>query len=338
MKVRQAVVMVGGKGTRLMPLTETKPKPILSVVDKPCIWYLIRSLARAGIEEVILACGYKPGMMEELGDGSDLGIRIRYAYEDEPMGTAGAMKLLEDQLDDTFVASNGDVFADIDVAEEIGVHQDTDAKITIALTPVDNPCEFGIARVDASGRISEFKEKPKPEEVFSNLINAGVYVLQKEVLSRVPPNQFFDFSKDLVPIILSEGGRVQGYSLSGIWMDVGRPYDLLGAEPGLGKREHLRDHRAGDACSRGDFYMGPGSKVANSELISSVVLAGSKVENSRLERALVMRNCKVDGARIINSILGDGCIVKHGAEVLNAVLADNTVVESGQRIDEGRRV
>ena len=131
--------MVGGKGTRLMPLTETKPKPILSVVDKPCIWYLIRSLARAGIEEVILACGYKPGMMEELGDGSDLGIRIRYAYEDEPMGTAGAMKLLEDQLDDTFVASNGDVFADIDVAEEIGVHQDTDAKITIALTPVTTP-------------------------------------------------------------------------------------------------------------------------------------------------------------------------------------------------------
>ena len=338
MKVRQAVVMVGGKGTRLMPLTETKPKPILSVVDKPCIWYLIRSLARAGIEEVILACGYKPGMMEELGDGSDLGIRIRYAYEDEPMGTAGAMKLLEDQLDDTFVASNGDVFADIDVAEEIGVHQDTDAKITIALTPVDNPCEFGIARVDASGRISEFKEKPKPEEVFSNLINAGVYVLQKEVLSRVPPNQFFDFSKDLVPIILSEGGRVQGYSLSGIWMDVGRPYDLLGANLAMAKREHIRDHRAEDACIRGDFYMGPGSKVANSELSSSVVLAGSKVENSRLERALVMRNCKVDGARIINSILGDGCIVKHGAEVLNAVLADNTVVESGQRIDEGRRV
>ena len=339
MKVRQAVVMVGGKGTRLMPLTETKPKPILSVVDKPCIWYLIRSLARAGIEEVILACGYKPGMMEELGDGSDLGITIRYSYEDEPMGTAGAMKLLEDQLDDTFVASNGEVFADIDVAEEIGVHRDTGADITIALTPVDNPCEFGIARVDASGRISEFKEKPKPEEVFSNLINAGVYVLQKEVLSRVPPGRFFDFSKDLVPIILSEGGHVQGYSLSGIWMDVGRPYDLLGANLAMAKREHaVRDHRAQDACIRGDFYMGPGSKVANSELISSVVLAGSKVENSRLERALVMRNCTVDGARIINSILGDGCVVKHGAEVLNAVLADNTVVESGQRIDEGRRV
>lgn len=339
MKVRQAVVMVGGKGTRLMPLTETKPKPILSVVDRPCIWYLVRSLARAGIEEVILACGYKPGAMEELGDGSDLGIKIRYAYEDEPRGTAGAMKLLEDQLDETFVASNGDVFADIDVAEEIRIHEETDAAITIALTPVENPCEFGIARVDDGGRISEFKEKPKPEEVFSNLINAGVYVMEKDVLSRVPKDTFFDFSKDLVPIILSEGRRVQGYNLDGIWMDVGRPYDLLGANLTMARREH-NDHQwsSEDACIRGDFYMGPGSKVRNSELTSSVVLAGSRVENSKLDRVLVMRNCRVDGARIINSILGDGCVVKPGAEICNAVLADNTVVESGQTIDEGRRV
>lgn len=339
MKVRQAVVMVGGKGTRLMPLTETKPKPILSVVDKPCIWYLVRSLARAGIEEVILACGYKPGAMEELGDGSDLGIKIRYSYEDEPMGTAGAMKLLEDQLDDVFVASNGDVFADIDVAEEIRMHQETGADITIALTPVENPCEFGIARVDDQGRISEFKEKPKPEEVFSNLINAGVYVMRKDVLSRVPPGKFFDFSKDLVPIIMSEGGRIQGYNLSGIWMDVGRPHDLLGANLAIAAREHSdRQWSSEDACIRGDFYMGPGSKVGNSELISSVVLAGSTVENSRLDHVLVMRNCTVEGATIMNTILGDGCIIKTGAKISNAVLRDDTVVEAGESIDGGRIV
>ena len=119
MKVRQAVVMVGGMGTRLRPLTENRPKPMLPVADRPCIWYLMRSLARAGIEEVILACGYKPGMMEALGDGSDLGIKIFYSYEDEPLGTAGAIKNVEGRLDDVFVAANGDVFADIDVREEI---------------------------------------------------------------------------------------------------------------------------------------------------------------------------------------------------------------------------
>lgn len=206
MKVRQAVIMVGGKGTRLLPLTETKPKPILPVADRPCIWYLVRSLARAGIEEVIMACGYKPGAMEELGDGGDLGVRIVYSYEDEPMGTAGAMKLIEDRLDDTFVAANGDVFADIDIGEEISRHVECGADITIALTPVDNPCEFGIARVADDGRILEFKEKPRPEEVFSNLINAGVYVMQRSMLADVPKGVFFDFSKDLVPIILAREG------------------------------------------------------------------------------------------------------------------------------------
>ena len=173
MKVRQAVVMVGGKGTRLLPLTETRPKIILPVADKPCLWYLLRSLAYGGIEEVILACGYKSELMRRtIGDGSDLGIDIQYSYEDEPMGTGGAMKLVEDRLDDTFVAANGDVFVSMDVSAEIRTHQETGAAVTIALTPVDNPCEFGIARVDDDNRISEFKEKPKPEEVFSNLINS----------------------------------------------------------------------------------------------------------------------------------------------------------------------
>ena len=186
-KVRQAVVMVGGKGTRLLPLTETRPKIILPVADRPCLWYLLRSLARAGIEEVILACGYKSEQMREaIGDGSDLGLSIIYSYEDEPLGTGGAMKLVEDRLDDVFVAANGDVFASIDVASEIREHIDSGASVTISLTPVDNPCEFGIARVQPDGRITEFKEKPKPEEVFSNLINAGVYVLNRSVLGYVP--------------------------------------------------------------------------------------------------------------------------------------------------------
>jgi mannose-1-phosphate guanylyltransferase len=168
--VRQAVIMVGGKGTRLRPLTETKPKPILPVLDKPCLRYLIESLVDAGITEVILACGYRSDQMTEaIGDGSDLGITIEYSYEDEPRGTGGAIKLIEDRLDDTFVAANGDVFADISVKGEIEKHRETNAALTIALTPVKNPCEFGIARLDESDRILEFKEKPKPSALFPNL-------------------------------------------------------------------------------------------------------------------------------------------------------------------------
>lgn len=339
-KVRQAVVMVGGKGTRLLPLTETKPKIILPVADRPCLWYLLRSMARAGIEEVILACGYKSEQMRDaIGDGSDLGLSIVYSYEDEPLGTGGAMKLVEDRLDDVFVAANGDVFASIDVAAEIEEHVASEASVTISLTPVDNPCEFGIARLQDDGRITEFKEKPRPEEVFSNLINAGVYVINRSVLEYVPEGTFYDFSKDLVPRLMAEGHRIQGYEVKGIWMDVGRPHDLLGANLAIAGSEHAgRAWDAPGSSISGRFFMGDGSVLVGTRSEESVVLSGSSVTDSDLSRALVMRGCRVSGARIVDSILGDGCIVEEGAEVRNAVLADGTVVPAGQKLDGGRVV
>jgi len=338
-KVRQAVVMVGGKGTRLRPLTENKPKPMLSVADRPCIWYLLRSMARAGIEEVILACGYKPGMMEMLGDGNDLGIRIIYSYEDEPLGTAGAIKNVESKLDDVFVAANGDIFADIDIKKEVEVHLKSGAQVTISLTAVDNPCEFGIARVDDSGRILEFKEKPKPEEAFSNLINAGVYVLNKSILDRVPEG-FYDLSKDLIPIMMSEGKHIHSYILDGIWMDVGRPHELLEANLAVADREYrLKSYPdAVECCTRDEFYLGPGASIVNSTAVKTAISKGSSVKDSNLNRVLILNDCRVDGAKIMNSILGDGCIVEKGAEISNAVLADGTVVKAGEKIGGEREV
>ena len=164
MEVKQAVIMVGGKGTRLYPLTENTPKPALPVLDMPCLKYLIRSFASAGITDVFLACGYKSDVLQKaIGDGSDLGVNIIYSDEDTPLGTGGAMKQLEDRLDPVFAAANGDTFIDIDLREQIALHLSTGAKITIALTTVENPCEYGIARIMDDGRITEFKDKPKPE-------------------------------------------------------------------------------------------------------------------------------------------------------------------------------
>lgn len=339
-KVRQAVVMVGGKGTRLLPLTETKPKIILPVADRPCLWYLLRSLARAGIEEVILACGYKSEQMRDaIGDGSDLGISIVYSYEDEPLGTGGAMKLVEDRLDDVFVAANGDVFASIDVGAEIEEHIRTDASVTIALTPVENPCEFGIARVQGDGRITEFKEKPKPEEVFSNLINAGVYVINRSVLGYVPEATFYDFSKDLVPRLMADGHRIQGYEVDGIWMDVGRPHDLLGANLSIAESEFSgTDWDTPGSSISGRFYMGNGAEVIGSEVAESAILSGSSVRNSNLDGVLVMRGCNIEDASVSRSIIGDNCRICKGAKVVNAVLGDGTVVGEGMTVDGGRVV
>lgn len=249
------------------------------------------------------------------------------------------MKLVEDRLDDTFVAANGDVFASIDVSGEIEIHQRTGAALSIALTPVENPCEFGIARVDDEMRITEFKEKPKPEEVFSNLINAGVYVLQKDVLADVPKNTFYDFSKDLVPRLMSEGRRIQGYQVDGIWMDVGRPRDLLRANLAIADAEYAdRDWKAPGCALDGSIYMGPGASAHGSRLTDAVILSQASVRCSNLDRVLVMDGCEINGADLTNVILGEGCRVGKGAKVSNSVLADGTVVKPGEVLDQGRSV
>lgn len=336
-KIRQAVIMVGGKGTRLRPLTETRPKPVLPVLDKPCLMYLIESMANAGIDEVILACGYKSEkLVAEIGDGKELGIRISYSYEDEPMGTAGAIKLIEDCLDDVFIAANGDVFADIDVAKEIDIHRRTKATVTLALTPVDNPCEFGIARIEEDGRISEFREKPKPEEVFSNLINAGVYVVEKRVMSEVPEDRAFDFSKELIPILMSQGERIQSYRLEGNWRDVGRPSDLFGANLDMaakrhGKREWVGENFSGSEIEK-PFYAGKDVILKETQASSSIILKGSKVLHSNLKDTLIMQNCSIESSKIFGSILGEGCIVGESSVIIDSVLGDGTLVKPNSKI------
>lgn len=336
-EIRQAVIMVGGKGTRLRPLTETRPKPVLPVLDKPCLMYLIESMADAGIENVILACGYKSEkLVAEIGDGRELGIRISYSYEDEPLGTAGAIKLIEDRLDDTFIAANGDVFADIDVKKEIDIHRRTGATVTLALTPVENPCEFGIARVEEDGRISEFREKPKPDEVFSNLINAGVYVLEKRIMSQVPEGKAFDLSKELIPILMSQGERIQSYRLEGSWRDVGRPSDLLGANLDMAVKRYEDKEWAGEGFSgsgiKKPFYAGPDAVLKGSAAESSVILKGSRVLNSSLKSTLIMWNCSIDSAEISGSILGEGCTIGKGSVITDSVLGDGTVVKPNSEI------
>lgn len=338
-KIDQAVIMVGGKGTRLRPLTETCPKPALPVLDKPCLMYLIESVAAAGIKKVILACGYRSRqLVEAIGDGSDLGIEIIYSFEDEPLGTAGAIKKVENMLGDTFVAANGDVFADIDVKGEIREHFLSGAAVTMSLTPVENPCEFGIARVGPDGRISEFKEKPKPEEAFSNLINAGVYVLEKRILELVPENTQYDLSKELVPRLMDGGERIQGYGLKGMWRDVGRPSDLIGANLVAAERlfgnEDWNEHDVIRTEIKGPFFLGEGSAISDSFSDSSVVSKGSRVSGSRLKGSLVMRNCMVENAEIYDSILGKGCIVHSGSVIERSVLGDGTVVEAGTKITD----
>jgi mannose-1-phosphate guanylyltransferase len=340
-EVKQAVIMVGGKGTRLRPLTETRPKPVLPVLDKPCLRYLIDSLVRAGIKQIFLACGYKSEkLVEAIGDGSNLGVSIVYSYEDEPLGTGGAIKKLESKLDDVFIAANGDTFADIDVMEEISTHVISGAAVTIALTIVKNPCDFGIVRLGDGDRILEFKEKPTPEEVFSNLVNAGIYVVNKSVLVDIPADSFYDFSKDLVPVIMSKGERIQGYIIKGVWKDVGRPADLLSVNLIMATRLYddfgWGGKRVGESEIHKPFYLGDGSTAENSKITAAVILKGCRVYKSKVSNSLIMAGCEVITSIIENSILGEGCKIMPGSSVINSVLGDGTIVESGKTISDNK--
>lgn len=332
--VRQAVVMVGGKGTRLRPLTYTRPKPILPVADKPCLGYLIDALARGGIEEVILACGYKSQQfVDTIGDGSDRGIRIRYSFEDEPRGTGGAIKLLEDELDDVFVACNGDVFADLDLKKEIDTHIDNNADITLALTPVPNPWEFGTAIPDKeTGRIMRFVEKPPKEKVESNLINAGVYIVNKEMIGFIPKDTMYDFSKDLVPMKTEEGCRIWGWDFDGTWMDVGRLSDVIKSNLCVASQVKRMDGTSDGCEMSGTIYLGGGSSVRNSRLRDCVIMKGACVEDSEIENSVIMPGTKVSGARIINTVIGDRTAICKGTSITDSIIGDDVVVEENTTI------
>ena len=333
--VKQAVLMVGGKGTRLRPLTLTRPKPILSVTDKPCLGYLIDSMVKGGIEEIILACGYKSELLvNAIGDGSDRGVKIRYSFEEEPMGTGGAIKLLEDELDDVFVAVNGDVFADFDLRGEIDTHIKNNADITLALTPVDNPWEFGTACQNDTGRIVEFREKPKPEDVISNLINAGVYIVNKEMIGFIPEGEMYDFSKDLVPKKTAEGYRIWGHTLEGIWMDVGRKNDLIRSNLVVAARDNIQAGEVKDSETVGILYSHATSSIESSKIYDASIMSECKILGSEIINSVIMPGAQIINSRIENSVIGYGAVIDN-SNVIESIIGDNEILKDTEIRDFG---
>lgn len=336
-EVRQAVIMVGGKGTRLLPLTLTRPKPAMPVLDKPFLKYLIESMADAGIEEIFLACGYKSDVLAHaIGDGSDMGVRIIYSDEDTPLGTGGAIKRLEDRLDPVFLAANGDTLTSVDIAAQIREHFESGAAVTDSLSEVDDPSQAGVVRIDGDGRILEFQDKPKREEACSNLVNSGVYVVDKKVLGYIPKDTFYDFSKDLFPLLIEKGERLQGHMAKGVWVDIGRPHDLIRMNLVMADRlyrGHDWSDSAEDSVLDGTVYLGDGTVVRSSKVSESVISKGCDVRSSYLSGTFVMEACRIDGARVENSILGEGCVLKKGCLVVDSVLKDGTVVDENRKIE-----
>lgn len=331
----KAVVMAGGEGTRLRPLTLDVPKPFLRVSGKPAIEYALEALVQAGVKDIVVTTFYKPErLIQHLSGGARLKARIFYSVEDEAMGTAGGVaKCLPILGDDTVVVLSGDVIADINVRALVDAHKKSGAVATMALTRVENVSEFGIVGLDDTGRIVRFKEKPKTkEETFSNLINTGIYVLSPEALRAVPEGATYDFSKQLFPALLEAGKRLQGVPIEGFWMDVGRPADLISASHTLGqkhgKKEGLRESAKVDPkarLSRVDCY--PGSAVeANATVEDAILYDGARVEADAVVRGTILAPDAVvgKGARVTDCVLGRGARVKPGATL------------AGQKVEPGQ--
>jgi mannose-1-phosphate guanylyltransferase len=338
--------MAGGEGTRLRPLTNTCPKPLLPVLGRPCIEYTIRSMANAGVEEIFLALGYRSkDFLDALGEGKGLGVRINYAFEDIPMGTAGAVKLLEPRLDEHFLVGSGDTLTDANLNGLVELHFRENAVATMGLTEVERPEQFGIVGTDVNGRIERFKEKPRPEEVFSNVINSGTYVLSRKALELVPKGQKYDFSKNLFPDILSRGMPLFAAKLDGYWKDIGRPQDLLEANLRMAENEGEPTYITGlstegnivarDASGEGGEVIGPsflddgvwvgkGARVVAACLGRSVFVE----DGATVERSLLLEGCRVEaGSSVINCIMGKRCVIGKGVALSDSVLGDGVVLE-----------
>src|SRR5256714_412671 len=218
----KAVVMAGGEGTRLRPLTSNQPKPMVPIVGKPCMEHIIELVREHGFEEVVVTVAFLPQAIRSyFGDGESLGMTIEYSVEESPLGTAGSVGLAREKLDEPFLVIPGDALCDIDLTKLVEFHREKGAAVTIGLKSVENPLEFGIVVTDDDGRIERFLEKPSWGQVFSDTINTGIYVLEPEVLRHIPTDRPFDFSKELFPLLLEMGRPMYGHVMEGYWQDIG---------------------------------------------------------------------------------------------------------------------
>ncbi len=339
----QAVILAGGLGTRLRPLTLNTPKPIVPIGNQPFLLRQINALKQAGIKEIILSLNYQPTAIQEvLGDGSDFGVSLKYVIEPAPMGTAGAYKFSGKELNTTAIVLNGDILTDIDLQTVIEKHKKNDAVASIVLTRVDNPSAYGLVETNEKGKVLRFLEKPKPEEIEFlkiNTINAGIYVLEPKVLELIPENKKYSFETQLFPTLLERNEKFYSYIAEDeYWIDIGTHqrylqahYDLLADKVKNFQLERNGNYQAADSakiddksCLANGCRIGSGVQIINSILGEDVIVE----DEATIENSVIRNRTKIGSQTIISgSILGLDCSI--GKKVIiadSSVLGDKTIL------------
>jgi mannose-1-phosphate guanylyltransferase len=350
------VILVGGQGTRLRPLTSTVPKPVVRLVDRPFIAFMLEWLRGHGIDDVIMSCGFLADSVRDvLGDGSQLGIRLRFVEEPEPRGTAGALKLAEPMLDERFLMLNGDVLTDIDLTAQIAQHEASGARATLALVPVNDPSAYGVVILREDRSVSEFVEKPSPGTVDSNLISAGAYVLEREILDLVAPDRNVSIEREVWPRLIDHG--LYGFSSDSYWLDIGTPerylqgtFDILEGNVETAVRERLgSDWIAIEDGAQAHGKVAPpallerGVQVAAGAHVGSLVVLARDVSvgaGSTVERAVVLEGTQIgEGCELRECIVAAGCRIGDGTSITGgAVLGDGVIVGARNVIARGARI
>ncbi|MDQ3927974.1 MAG: sugar phosphate nucleotidyltransferase, partial [Chloroflexota bacterium] len=358
----KAVIMAGGEGSRLRPLTIRRPKPMVPVVDRPAIVHIMELLKRHGITEVVITLQYLAGTIQEyLGDGSSMGMKVHYTVEDSPLGTAGSVRLGESHLNETFLVISGDALTDFDLGAAIAFHKHKKAVASIILKRMPNPLEYGLVIIDEDGRVQQFQEKPSWGEVFSDTVNTGIYILEPQIFKHYEAGQAFDFSSQLFPLLLEKGEPIFGYVAAGYWGDIGSIPDYMRASadylegqlngprmgketaPGSGIWVEKEVEIARDARISGPVYLGTGVKINSGVVIKgpAVIRDFTIVDNrATIDRAIIWRNCYIgQRAEVRGAILQTQVNVKAQAMIFEgAVVGDGTIIGNGAVIQPNVKI
>jgi mannose-1-phosphate guanylyltransferase/phosphomannomutase len=335
----KAVVMAGGEGTRLRPLTSNQPKPMVSIVGKPCMEHILELLREHGLTDVIVTVAFLPQAIRSyFGEGDTLGLNIGYSVEESPLGTAGSVRLAARQLDETFLVISGDALCDLDLTKLIAFHRERGAAVTIGLKSVENPLEFGIVVTDDDGRIERFLEKPSWGQVFSDTINTGIYVLEPEVLKHVPTDRPYDFSKELFPYLLEMGRPLYGFVMDGYWQDIGNLDQYRQANfDALEERVKLN---VPGIRIRGNVWLGEGVELGDLDQVEGPALIGNYCriaegatvgEYSVLSNSVTLR----ERTRTTRSVIDASTHIGRSSLIEGAILGRSCDIRAHVRIHEG---
>jgi mannose-1-phosphate guanylyltransferase len=339
----KAVILVGGQGTRLLPLKSQTPKAMMPVLNRPFLEHIIRRLADFGIKDIILtSCHLSQPIEEYFGNGDDFGVFLSYVIEESPLGTAGAIKNTASHIDGTFLVLIGDIFTDINFQDMVKQHRQNRALATIALTLVDDPSHYGLVETKKSGRVQSFLEKPSPKEVTTDRINAGCYIMEKDVLKRIPENKNYSAEKQLFPGLLEEGAAFYSYYSQDYWIDIGNPHkylqlnrDLLSGrsrqiklEQRISVGENCRIHPTAEI--HGSVLIGHDCVVEQGVVIRGPVVIGDLCyigEDSIIEDSVSWRGVFIGNSTFLgSSIVAEGCNLGSGSIIRNSILSHNVTI------------